>query len=157
PARARLGDEAVLPGTSRLGCHRLAAPDSPAPSSLRSAASPVKPGLHIQVPNLYRMMKQRRIESFPLPFIRPHPAPGGLTMTVEAAPDTATLRQLFLLDPDVAFLNHGSYGACPLPVLERQWAWQREMERRPVEFLGRRIRELMAEARVGLAREVNAD
>ncbi len=28
------------------------------------------------------------------------------------------LRSLFLLRPDVIFLNHGSFGACPRPVFE---------------------------------------
>jgi isopenicillin-N epimerase len=42
----------------------------------------------------------------------------------------------FLLDPDVTFLNHGSYGACPAPVFERYQALQRELEHNPVEFLG---------------------
>jgi isopenicillin-N epimerase len=63
----------------------------------------------------------------------------------------AALRQDFLLDPDVAFLNHGSFGACPQPVFERYQAWQRELERQPVEFLGRRQRDLLDDARAALA------
>jgi isopenicillin-N epimerase len=61
------------------------------------------------------------------------------------------LRQDFLLDPDMVFLNHGSFGACPRPVFERYQAWQLELERQPVEFLGRRQRGLLEEARAGLA------
>ena len=51
----------------------------------------------------------------------------------------------------VAPLNHGSFGACPRPVFERYQAWQRELELRPVEFLGRRSRDLLAAARGRLA------
>ncbi len=40
----------------------------------------------------------------------------------------------FLLDPSWVFLNHGSFGACPRVVLERSFAWQRELERQPVAF-----------------------
>src|SRR5713101_8262388 len=57
------------------------------------------------------------------------------------------LRHEFLLDPDVVFLNHGSFGACPRPVFERYQAWQVELERQPVEFLGRRQWRVLAEAR----------
>ena len=39
------------------------------------------------------------------------------------------LRDQFLLDPDIVFLNHGSFGACPRPVLEKYQQWQRELER----------------------------
>src|SRR5688500_3762735 len=67
------------------------------------------------------------------------------------------LREQFLLDPSVTFLNHGSYGACPKSVFERYQAWQLELERQPVEFLGRRSKELMAEARAALAAYLGAD
>ncbi|MGH2452290.1 MAG: aminotransferase class V-fold PLP-dependent enzyme [bacterium] len=66
------------------------------------------------------------------------------------------LRELFLLRPDVVFLNHGSYGACPRPVFEVYQAWQQELERQPVEFLGRRFPDLMREARSALAAFVGA-
>jgi isopenicillin-N epimerase len=62
-----------------------------------------------------------------------------------------SLKNEFLLDPEVTFLNHGSFGACPRPVFEVYQRWQLELERQPVEFLGRRIGALLAEARAGLA------
>jgi len=71
-------------------------------------------------------------------------------------PTPAELRAEFLLDPEVTFLNHGSFGACPLPVLERCQEWQRELEREPVRFLARRLPELLDEARAELARYVGA-
>ena len=57
------------------------------------------------------------------------------------------MKTLFLLDPDVVFLNHGSFGACPRLVFEAQQAWQRRLEREPVLMLGREITALMTEAR----------
>ena len=66
------------------------------------------------------------------------------------------MRDEFLIDPDIVFLNHGSYGACPRPVFERYQAWQRELEREPVDFLSRRIPGLLAEARAALAAYVGA-
>jgi isopenicillin-N epimerase len=68
-----------------------------------------------------------------------------------AAPSAAELRREFLLDPDTAFLSHGSFGACPRPVFERYQAWQRELEREPVDFLDRRLPALLDLARTELA------
>ena len=68
----------------------------------------------------------------------------------------AHLRAFFLLDPDRVFLNHGSFGACPRPVLEAQQRWQVAMERNPVEFLGRRSATLLRQAREALAAFVGA-
>jgi hypothetical protein len=67
------------------------------------------------------------------------------------------LRDLFLLRPDVIFLNHGSFGACPRPVFAAYQSWQLELERQPVEFLGRRFTGLMAQARAALAGFVGAE
>ncbi len=66
------------------------------------------------------------------------------------------MRDLFLLDPDVVFLNHGSFGAGPRPVLGRSRAWQLELEREPVDFILRRLPGLLAEARTALGAYVGA-
>lgn len=57
----------------------------------------------------------------------------------------------FLLNPEVVFLNHGSFGAVPKPVFAEYQHWQHELELQPVEFLGRRFPALMQEARAALA------
>ena len=71
--------------------------------------------------------------------------------------DGARLRDEFLLDPNVTFLNHGSFGAVPRAVFERYQEWQLELERQPVLFLARRLDELLAEARAALGAYVGAD
>ena len=68
-----------------------------------------------------------------------------------------TLRSQFLLDPDVAYLNHGAFGACPEPVFAVYQEVQRELERNPTAFLGDGIGSLMADARTALAAYVHAD
>lgn len=66
------------------------------------------------------------------------------------------MRDQFLLDPDIVFLNHGSFGACPREVFASQQRWQLAMERNPVDFLGRRSAQLLAGARAALAAVVGA-
>lgn len=68
-----------------------------------------------------------------------------------------SLRELFLLDPEVVFLNHGSFGATPKPVFEVYQQWQRRLERQPVQFLGYELGEHLAEARTVLANYIHAD
>ncbi|MEC7849644.1 MAG: aminotransferase class V-fold PLP-dependent enzyme, partial [Candidatus Neomarinimicrobiota bacterium] len=38
------------------------------------------------------------------------------------------MKNLFLLDPEITFLNHGSYGACPISVFDDYQKWQKELE-----------------------------
>jgi len=64
--------------------------------------------------------------------------------------------ELFLLDPSITYLNHGSFGATPRAVFEKYQWWQRELEREPVEFLGRRFNDLMRDARAPLAAYIHA-
>lgn len=61
------------------------------------------------------------------------------------------MRDGFLLDPDVAYLNHGSFGACAASVFEEYQRLQLELEREPTDFLGRRFAEAMHAARASLA------
>jgi isopenicillin-N epimerase len=69
----------------------------------------------------------------------------------------ARLRDEFLLDPSIVFLNHGSFGACPRPVFDAYQAWQRELECRPVEFLAleRRLPQLLDLPRTRLAEHLH--
>jgi isopenicillin-N epimerase len=68
-----------------------------------------------------------------------------------AGPAAEELRSEFLLDPEVAFLNHGSFGSCPRPVFESYQGWQRELEAEPIDFIDRRLLALLDGARAELA------
>lgn len=62
------------------------------------------------------------------------------------------LNSHFLLDPSIAFLNFGSFGACPAPVLARYQELQRIAEKDPVNFFFRLGPQLLNESREGLER-----
>ena len=72
-------------------------------------------------------------------------------------PSRSPFARLWTLDPSVSYLNHGSFGACPRPVLGRQAELRGQLEREPVDFLVRRLPTLLAEARTVLGRFVGAD
>jgi len=56
------------------------------------------------------------------------------------------LSSQFLLNPDIIFLNLGSFGACPKPVFQQYQNWQRKLEEQPVLFLGRQYHDLVRKA-----------
>ena len=69
----------------------------------------------------------------------------------------AAAPQSWPLDPEVIFLNHGSFGACPRHVLEVQNEWQYRMERQPLQFLVRELEAHVDSARAALAQFIGAD
>ena len=60
-------------------------------------------------------------------------------------------RALWPLDPEVVFLNHGSFGACPQGVLDEQARLRAQLEAQPVRFLQRELEPLLDDARADLA------
>jgi isopenicillin-N epimerase len=61
------------------------------------------------------------------------------------------------LDPAIALLNHGSYGATPRPVLAAQDTWRQRMESEPVRFFSSELEPAMDVARQSLGAFVGAD
>ena len=61
------------------------------------------------------------------------------------------------LDPEVTFLNHGSFGACPRVVMQLQQELRQRMEREPVLFVHREMEALLDQARGELAQFVGCD
>ena len=66
-------------------------------------------------------------------------------------------RSPWLLEPEISFLNHGSFGACPEPVLEAQRAWRERMEQEPARFLDRELEGHLDQARMEVAAFLGAD
>jgi isopenicillin-N epimerase len=65
-------------------------------------------------------------------------------------------RHHWALKLGMVFLNHGSFGACPKPILDLQAKLRREMEAEPVQFLWRRYEERLEPSRSELAKFVGA-
>jgi isopenicillin-N epimerase len=61
------------------------------------------------------------------------------------------------LDPQITYLTHGTFGACPEPVLAYQRALVDRLEARPVQFLDRELPDLLDAARHSVAAFLQAD
>lgn len=61
------------------------------------------------------------------------------------------MKPLFLLRPDITFLNFGSFGATPRPVFEEYQRFQLELELEPVQFIVNNGPKYLKESREALA------
>ena len=66
------------------------------------------------------------------------------------------LRGLWSLEPNIHFLNHGSFGAAPRYVQAAQLRWREEMEREPVRFMVDTLPDALRAAAARLAGFVGA-
>jgi isopenicillin-N epimerase len=67
------------------------------------------------------------------------------------------MKEHWLLDPAITYLNHGSFGAAPKVVLAKQNELRLQLESEPVRFMVRELEPLLDEARAVLAEFVGAD
>jgi isopenicillin-N epimerase len=67
------------------------------------------------------------------------------------------LRDLWTLEKDVTYLNHGSFGACPASVLAEQARLRARLEAQPVRFMLRELEPMLDAARAALAAFLGAD
>ena len=67
------------------------------------------------------------------------------------------MKDWFLLDPDITFLNHGSYGACSKPVFKEYQDWQQKLENQPVQFMTNQVYSAMEKSRESMSQFVECD
>jgi len=60
------------------------------------------------------------------------------------------MREAFVLDPEITFLNHGSFGACPRAVLAHQAHLRERLEAEPVRFFMREFEDGVQRSREAL-------
>ena len=71
--------------------------------------------------------------------------------------ENVDLKDLFLLDKDVTFLTHGSFGSCPIPIFKEFQRYQRLLEFQPISFLDEHIDQNILSAQKALSAFINCD
>ena len=66
-------------------------------------------------------------------------------------------KSLFSLDPEVTYLNHGSFGACPKVIFDTLVSFQKKLEFEPVNFLDNHLYQYLKESRSALSNYINCD
>ena len=67
------------------------------------------------------------------------------------------LKSLFMLDPKITYLNHGSFGACPTPVFNELIKWQKKLELEPTKHLAFDVYEYLEQSRISLSNYIDCN
>jgi isopenicillin-N epimerase len=72
-------------------------------------------------------------------------------------PGYSEFAKYWSLDRDSVFLNHGSFGACPKFILDKQVEYRKQLEANPMRFFIRQMEGIFEDSRRKVAGFVNAD
>jgi len=67
------------------------------------------------------------------------------------------MKSKFLINPEITYLNHGSFGACPKPIFEDYQQWQRELEHEPVQFITKNAAVYLQQSKNALAKFIGCE
>ena len=67
------------------------------------------------------------------------------------------IKDIFLLNRDITFLNHGSFGSCPYPIFKEFQRYQKLLEFQPIAFLDENINNNILGAQQALSTFINCD
>ncbi|MCG8576619.1 MAG: aminotransferase class V-fold PLP-dependent enzyme [Flavobacteriales bacterium] len=68
-----------------------------------------------------------------------------------------SIKDQFLLNSEITYLNHGSFGACPKPIFEDYQKWQLMLERDPVQFVTKTSLDHLKVSKQALAEYINCE
>ena len=66
-------------------------------------------------------------------------------------------KSLFMLNPDITYLNHGSFGACPKPIFNSLIKYQKILEFEPTKHLAYDVFNYLEQSRIALGEYINCN
>ena len=67
------------------------------------------------------------------------------------------MKSQFLINPEITYLNHGSFGACPKLIFDDYQKWQHELEQEPVQFITKNAAVYLKQSKTALAQYIGCE